>query len=320
MTTREDLADWIDGQLRAEEAPARKLALARVNSVGGETHPMLQVLCSETDSAETLAGRIFDKAQVTARGLRSEGVTFILQSWNAEGAAREAFTFRIGPDGSSDELVAVSSGAELVSSSLPGSNPAAALGATIASVHGQVLRHQEVMFRMTMQGMAQSQKALTEQNRQLQEQNQTLLRKHQQLLLLVEKLHDRSGERELAIRSQELGERRKDDLLQMLTPVIPILISRLMSAAGLDAGAPGGGGGGADPMLAQLLQGLFATLDKEQLAQMIAPLRPEQAAVVFEVLKRFSGEQASRQSSIDRTVTEQVRRQSTTFAREESHA
>ncbi len=316
MSTREDLADWIDEQLRAETDPATRLAIARLSATGAETHPMLQVPCSAADSAEVIAGRFFDKATLSARGLRTE-LGFVVQSWNAAGQPRESFTFRVTADGSSEELVP-SASAELVASPLGAStNPAAALGATITHVHGQVLRHQEVMFRMTMTGMGQTQKALVEQNRQLQEQNQTLLRKHQQLLILVEKLHDRSGERELAIRSQELGERRKDELLHMLTPVIPILTSRIMAAMGLDAGGEQGGGG-ADPMLAQMLQGLFATLDKSQLAQMLAPLKPEQAAVVFEILKRFSTEETRRQSSMERTMSEQVRRQSRASAREET--
>jgi hypothetical protein len=311
MTTREDLADWIDGQIRAPENPAVRLALARVNGIGGETHPLMQIACSDTDSAEVLAGRIHERAVLAARSLHSEGIAFVVQSHSAAGA-REAFHFRVGTE-SSDDLVTAPAGS-IVAHTPPSSNPAAALGATITNVHGQVLRHQEVMFRLTMQGMAQSQKALLDQNRQVQEQNQTLLRKHQQLLVLIEKLHDRSSERELSIRSQELSERRKDEILRMLTPVVPILVSRVVRAAGLDAGSDGGEG----LMVAQMLKGLFSTLDQTQLAQMIAPLRPEQAAVVVEILKKFSGEESGRQASIDRAVSEQIRRQAASRNGEEA--
>ncbi len=270
MTTREEIADWIDVQIRAQDAPARKLTLVRVNSLGGETHPLLQVKCTENDLAETFAERIHEKALVTVRGLRLEGVTFVLQSWTESGP-KEALHFRVTADGS-DELVAGVGVAatDVVPNGFPISNPAAALGATIAHVHGQALRHQEVMFRLTMQGMSQSQKTLLDQNRQLQEQNQALLRKHQQLLVLVEKMHDRSNERALSVRAQEMSEKRKDEILQMLTPLIPILMSRVLSAAGLEGAMPGS----ADPMLAEMVRGLFATLKKEQVAQMIAPLSP----------------------------------------------
>lgn len=310
MTTREEIADWIDGQIRAGEAPARRLTLARVNSMGGETgHPLLQVRCTETDTGEALAQRIHDKALATARGMRLEGVTFTVQSWTTEGP-KESFTFRIGVEDTDD--LTVSTGAEVVAGPFTNSNPAAALGSTLANVHGQGLRHQEVMFRLTMQGLAQSQKALLDQNRMLQEQNQALLRKHQQLLMLVEKLHDRSNERALAIRAQELHEKRKDEILQMITPLVPIVMSRVLGAAGFDAALSAGG----DPMLAEMLRGLFATVTPEQLAQMIAPLHPEQAAVVIEILKRFSGEAASRQASVDRAVSAQTRQESSAPPRE----
>lgn len=221
----------------------------------------------ETDEVIlNLANQLWDMAENDAGGIVSPTLqTYTFQAW-FEGEATKPlarYTARFGTasdddaDGSGDALL---------------SEPANATGLTM-----QAMRHAEGFAKMATQAtvhqLSMQQRTIESQQRLIEKLTEEKLG----ALEMMEDLRSKRHERDLEMKEKEANWKLKTEALERLTTYLPIVAKKLLGQKALPAGT---NGEKSTPMVQQLL----SSVTPEQMEQMSGILRPEQTALLAEMM------------------------------------
>lgn len=146
-------------------------------------------------------------------------------------------------------------------------------GPTVAGLTSQMMRHYEANMRGStgsfLEIIAHLRAVLAQREKRISE----LEEKHAKVLDLYERMTSMEHERQLATRRAALEERRFEYFGEKVNLLAPVVLSRLA----------GGAGGGAPIFKEEAVRQLAGSIDPSQFDALMRVLRPEQAAVLYEI-------------------------------------
>jgi len=147
-------------------------------------------------------------------------------------------------------------------------------GPTKAGITGQLMRHNEGIFKTAILGFHESLTALQRQNARMEEALTQAFEDKLSTIRLVEKLHSREHERKMEDKAQEESQEIKKAALEKLALLLPVVVSKLTGQKLLPDSTNGQG---------SAVQKLVASLRPEQYEELQRVLTPEQLILVLEL-------------------------------------
>lgn len=286
-----------------EEGPLAGLQLWRVDQRSLHSIGMLETWQYEGEDASTIADEILIAAQEETDAVETaatfrvracygpsdeaqlDGPSFRLRSAHSQAIQRAHGANIADPYGAAGVMgMPTGSGDEqpIDVYGMPGS-----AGRNINDVgvelFSKLMVHVEALQRMNIGLAAQTNQALIAENRRLSETNERLEENRMAFVQMIEELHDRKSERNIAEKAEEHKLERKQQLWEQLTAVLPFFANRigakLLSKGGnplklLDEDE------GMTPFEAQLFQ-FMGTLAPDQIGKMTEALDPAQQATLL---------------------------------------
>lgn len=144
-----------------------------------------------------------------------------------------------------------------------------------------LMRHQEGVYKLAVNGSQKAIESLQRENRELREQNAALMRQGMESWKLFQDLVDAKQARDLEFRRFEAEEKRKEQVAGMLVQGAPLLLQRFVTGPAQGAASPMEG----------MLDGLLSTFTRDQIALMAQTgrieLDPMQRAAMLEIAMAF---------------------------------
>lgn len=168
-------------------------------------------------------------------------------------------------------------------------DPSASEPATKSGLLSQTMRHLESMARMATQG---SMHQLSLQQRTIQSQQdiiEKMTKDRMDTFRLMEDLHSKKHERDMEMKERERSIQLQDELIERLTPYIPVLASKLTGSKLLPAKGQASADGGVRELLTSL------TPEQMEAAQQI--LRPEQMTLLVSMMMEAQKEDEAKTAS-----------------------
>ena len=159
-----------------------------------------------------------------------------------------------------------------------------------ASSKGQVaqsMRHTEAAVKLALMGSAQSQSALLQTVNRLQSQVEKLMDERAEYLEKIEELRSQEHERRMEALLIEKQEARKDEAVEQLKLLAPVVAHKLGLPAGLLPGTTAAAGDGAPGGAGAVLSALVQSLKPEQMGRLMAILDAGQQASLMTLISDF---------------------------------
>lgn len=144
-----------------------------------------------------------------------------------------------------------------------------------SGIVAQSMRHSEALMKMATAGAQQTIQALTRQLAIKDETIAKLSEKHLESIELIEDLSSSKHERDLRLLRETNTQKRQDDLVNMVTPLVPVMLAKLTGQKVL----PGGAGDG--------VRALLTSITEDQFGSLMQVLRPEQQALVANMMREM---------------------------------
>jgi hypothetical protein len=159
-------------------------------------------------------------------------------------------------------------------------------GATDRGLLHQLMRHNEINMKAALGGY----EVQLEQNRRLIEamraEIEQLYKDRREQVRIYEDLLSERHVRDIQIRQMVSEEKRMENAADMLRPLVPVVINKMMGTKLLQTKE--------HPPL-EMARALFSTLTPEQMKGLLATLHPSQQAVVIELTQMFYEEHDKKQ-------------------------
>ncbi len=166
-------------------------------------------------------------------------------------------------------------------------------GPTVAGLTSQMMRHYEANMRGStgsfLEVIAYLRALLAQREKRISE----LEEKHAKVLDLYERMTSMEHERQLATRRAALEERRFEYFGEKVNLLAPVVLSKL---------AGGGPGGGSPIFKEEAVRQLAGSIDPSQFDALMRVLRPEQAAVLYEIYLAYGKRDVEQKAAAEKAA------------------
>jgi hypothetical protein len=273
-----ELAEWVAKQLaRRGKGRLVRLALRHLGASKQASGDVEGVdVPEDTDAGwvESTSTWLFTAAQADARALTGANESYVVLAFFEKDAsmpaARHSMRVRGGADADMED----------------DSDPLSSEPATSEGALAQMMRHNEVLMKMATQGSMRTIEALTRQLGTVTATNERMQAQRLEGIQAMEDLAQRKHERDIEARIIEATEQRKDELVGMAMPLIPMLANKLAGVKLLPGGIETGDG----------VRALLASITPDQVEKLFPILHPTQQTLLGTMFQEFKAEAEAREA------------------------
>jgi len=159
--------------------------------------------------------------------------------------------------------------------------------ATKTGLLSQLMRHNEANARTSALALGTILNTLRTTNQRQADTIEKLLTDRQANFETMEKLRSEETERSLLMKREEASEKFKTDMMEKFTLLLPVVVNKIAGKNLL----PGKTG------TETVIQGLFESIDQEQLTKLQTIMRPEQIAAMLEIFQSLQAAEEERKKA-----------------------
>ena len=151
-----------------------------------------------------------------------------------------------------------------------------------ATLMGLLMKHTHASAQLALGHTVDIVRHYKEESERKDARIRELEERHEKVLAMYEELLSMKHERELEMLRAQNSEKRKDHLLDKLDMLVPIAVAKVIPAAKTPA------------LGEELMRQLLKSLSRQQLAELVGHLSPEQAALLHEIYVAYAEREEQR--------------------------
>jgi hypothetical protein len=151
-----------------------------------------------------------------------------------------------------------------------------------ANLMGLLMKHTHASAQLALGHTVDIVRHYKEESERKDVRIRELEERHEKVLAMYEELLSMKHERELEMLRAQNSEKRKDHLLDKLDMLVPIAVAKVIPAAKTPA------------LGEELMRQLLKSLSRQQLAELVTHLSPEQAALIHEIYVAYAEREEQR--------------------------
>lgn len=270
-----ELARWLQRQV--EEKRSRVVLRQRASSGDQRVRDWrLESINASELAAAIYAGAVDDAkhqkgavqyglfAYVDGQKTHADRMLFTIDGGAAEGKARSTALATLGDAGAEDD------------------DEGALERFQKANLMGLLMKHTHASAQLALGHTVDIVRHYKEESERKDARIRELEERHEKVLAMYEELLSMKHERELEMLRAQNSEKRKDHLLDKLDMLVPIAVAKVIPAAKTPA------------LGEELMRQLLKSLSRQQLAELVGHLSPEQAALIHEIYVAYAEREEQR--------------------------